>query len=542
MLGGKEVGGNKDENIEGDLGELFKAWRDPRRRVTMPEDEIVWSCGVGGCFGLDAAADVAHGWLVKVDEHVLHLNSEGGRLVVPCKVHEHVHHLDDTSMHAKAKRREASARKEDDRTYEALRAELWEADDSRATGKAYWRSNRVFREQSNRVFREQAGNVREVVVNQDGTWQGEEDRIACQGLSPDLSFNPKRRLLPKACASANSEGREAAVIPESRGLSVSWIHIHVPRFTQPRHHAVFLAVSGCPRELDLETSKSEHDHIVPLYDGPVPCYGATLDAPDFATVILAKFARTDRDCISPAHRAQKAVFMEMDELPPVLYDRQLFCYTRFCFSQDELDRLSTFRPWYLAAELEGRLWRFGHAFKHEWNENIASISENEAEALLFRLKFNLFATAQRTESSPHGCFFLLIVRISALIEMGSGSGLRDTMISGASGPCDAKSLTHMPYCQRWDSGSLPWIVAMIEWRIYAMNVLYVNLKAGNRVELECTPGCDQVSGHTPDVTLPPMLMLYQAGSSFIVTRDTSYCELRAGLWSGANMRTIGVFV
>ncbi|KAF9044656.1 hypothetical protein BDZ89DRAFT_1194979 [Hymenopellis radicata] len=264
-------------------------------------------------------------------------------------------------MHAKAKRREASARKEDDRTYEALRAELWEADDSRATGKAYWRSNRVFREQSNRVFREQAGNVREVVVNQDGTWQGEEDRIACQGLSPDLSFNPKRRLLPKACASANSEGREAAVIPESRGLSVSWIHIHVPRFTQPRHHAVFLAVSGCPRELDLETSKSEHDHIVPLYDGPVPCYGATLDAPDFATVILAKFARTDRDCISPAHRAQKAVFMEMDELPPVLYDRQLFCYTRFCFSQDELDRLSTFRPWYLAAELEGRLWRFGHA-------------------------------------------------------------------------------------------------------------------------------------------------------------------------------------
>ncbi|KAF9022670.1 hypothetical protein BDZ89DRAFT_1137183 [Hymenopellis radicata] len=148
----------------------------------------------------------------------------------------------------------------------------------------------------------------------------------------------------------------------------------------------------------------EHDHIVPLYDGPVPCYGATLDAPDFATVILAKFARTDRDCISPAHRAQKAVFMEMDELPPVLYDRQLFCYTRFCFSQDELDRLSTFRPWYLAAELEGRLWRFGHAFKHEWNENIASISENEAEALLFRLKFNLFATAQRTESSPPWLF------------------------------------------------------------------------------------------------------------------------------------------
>ncbi|KAF9037325.1 hypothetical protein BDZ89DRAFT_1129851 [Hymenopellis radicata] len=144
----------------------------------------------------------------------------------------------------------------------------------------------------------------------------------------------------------------------------------------------------------------EDDHLLPLYDGPVPCYGATLGSPDSVTYILDKFARTDCDSISPDHRAMKTAFMQMDYLPTSLVEKQLFCYTRFPLSQDELDRLAAFQPWYKVAEHAGGLARFAQAFKFEWNDNMASISENEGEALLFRLKWCLFATAQRTESSP----------------------------------------------------------------------------------------------------------------------------------------------
>ncbi len=121
------------------------------------------------------------------------------------------------------------------------------------------------------------------------------------------------------------------------------------------------------------------DHIIPMYDGLIPCYGATIGVSRLAEGFLDKYSCSDRESICPEHRAKKADFALMETLPASQSDQLLFCYTRFSFSLDELDRLSTLRPWYKAAELGGLLIQFVHAFKHDWNDNVATISENKAQ-------------------------------------------------------------------------------------------------------------------------------------------------------------------